>query len=318
MKKALVLLCVFMIALALPLFADDAITLPAGVLRTYLTAAYAFGNTGFDADGKSQDTGMDVTVVNLGAALEFGVNDWVSAGLRWAPGWNVYTKMDPDPLAFFGADSNMNGPFDLFIGAKIQVIGPKAPVPMDNVRLALTPGVKIPMPGADWEKQQENLPAGDPVTIQDADKHALAFGGDVSFDYVINEMFYVNVFGEYIQYLEIAEASDLFTYPDTYKLAYGYDIKLEAEPHFEMALGGGKLGVGVPFTYTMWPETEMEGTALTDSDGNLLTVGPSASYFFVIGPLPFEVKLGYTLPLMGKNTVAMGTAVFQLKSYLKF
>jgi len=34
--------------------------------------------------------------------------------------------------------------------------------------------------------------------------------------------------------------------------------------------------------------------------------------------IPTEIKVGYTLPLVGKNAYATNTVVVQLKTYLRF
>ncbi|HRY73031.1 MAG TPA: hypothetical protein P5165_07395 [Spirochaetia bacterium] len=319
MKKLFAVL--LLVALALPVFADDAQTLPAGVLRTYITTAYAFGDQGFNPDGDKVDA-MELKALNLGTAIEYGVNDWISAGIQWAPGWNVWSETDYALGA--GNTGLVNGIYDLFVGAKIQVVGSKAPISNDKVRFAVTPGVKIPLGGADFTKEYENILAGEDAIISDPDKHAWAVGGRASFDYVINEMFFANLFCEYIKYFEVKDALVSPTPAALEDLAkadyaYGYTLKLEAEPHFETPLGGGKLGIGVPVSYSMWPATEKDGVEMAAKpEGYSLSISPSASYFFMAGPLPLEVKLGYTLPLMGESTPAYNTAVFQLKSYLKF
>jgi hypothetical protein len=66
----------------------------------------------------------------------------------------------------------------------------------------------------------------------------------------------------------------------------------------------------------MTPETEVDGVGL-DNAGNILTVSPSAS-IFVMAFIPFELKAGYTLPILGTNKDAASTLVFQLKTFLKF
>ena len=324
MRKALVMLAVFMVALALPIFADDALVLPVGVLRTYITGAYGFGDKNYDADGKSQDgyvagaVDSKLTAINLGAAVEFGLTDWISPGVQWAPGYNVSSKIDGTGAPF---DLNANGSYDLKVGAKFQIVGPKSPVQSEKIRFALTPGVKIPIGGVDWEKQVENMAAGDAVTYMDPAKHAWAFGAQASADYVINEKFFVNLFMEYMKYLERKDAASSFPeymgLGETFSYDYGYSLTIEAEPHFGTKLGAGNFSAGLPLTYETWPDTKVNGTS-SDNKGYSFSVSPSVSYFFLLGPLPFEAKLGYTLPLAGENTSATNTIVFQFKSYLKF
>jgi hypothetical protein len=315
MKKAFVMLCVFMVSIALPLFADDALVLPKGVLRTYITAAYGYGDTYYDADGKKQDTD-EIKAINLGMAIEFGATDWISPGIQWAPGYNVWSE-------YGTGDANVNGAYDLKVGAKFQIIGPNAPVQSSNMRFAVVPGVKIPLPGADLEKELANLYAGKEGTIADPDKHAWAIGSQASFDYIVNEKFFVNLFCEYMKYLEMTDVEYIYVsggipYLATSDINYGYSLKLEVEPHFETPLGSGKLSATLPVTYEMWPETTYSGTG-ADNAGYSLKIAPSASYFFLAGALPLELKLGYTLPVAGENwATPTDQIVFQFKSYLKF
>ena len=330
MKKILILL--LLLAVGLLAFADDALVLPKGVLRTYVTGAYGFVKSAFDPDGNKVDAAdvlpapiyQGYKLFNLGGALEYGVTDWMSAAVQWAPGWNVWSEFD-DPLApILDDNARANGPFDIFAGAKIQVLGEKGLVTNDTIRVAFAPGVKIGIPYPDWQKQADNKVAGDPWIVKSVDKHAWGLGARAYFDYVLNKMFYFNLYSEFIYYLKTdVDNSDLWsTVPPLLVVAeveYGYDLTLEAEPHFEMMLGDGlRLGIGVPATLTMNPEEKRDGTAVADSDSYLFSVGPNISMFLIGFVIPMEFKVGYTLPLMGKNVDAVNTVVVQLKTYLKF
>ena len=102
------------------------------------------------------------------------------------------------------------------------------------------------------------------------------------------------------------------------EIEYGYDLTLEVEPHFEKMIADGfRLGIGVPATLTMSPETKEDGTG-QDDESYLLTVGPNVSLFLMNFFIPTELKVGYTLPLLGKNDDALNTIVFQVKTYMKF
>jgi len=332
MKK----ICVFVLlfAVALSTFADDALVLPKGVFRTYITGAFAFATQAFDLDGDKQDLDEEsIRIFNLGGAVEYGVTDWISAAVQWAPGWYLWSSFYEATAADAPLDTaTVNGPADIFAGAKIQLIGENAPVANQMFRLAFAPGVKIPLPSPDWQEEANDQAAGDPWKIFAADKHTLGVGGRAYFDYILNEMIYINLFGEFIYfpiaktyedvgYIEWATVQTLkglgFPYPEEYE--FGFDLTLEAEPHFEMMLTDGiRFGAGVPVTFFMTPEPKVDGTAQTDEDTYLLTVAPNVSLFLMKFPVPLEFKLGYTLPLLGKNELAANILVLQLKSYLKF
>ena len=140
-----------LLALTAAVFADDALVLPKGVLRTYFTGAYAFASQEWDDTGEKIElslSGFDsLSAINLGGAIEFGVIDWISAAVQWAPGWNVWsaTKNGTPPYDKL----QVNGPYNVFAGAKIQIIGPKAPVANEKIRLAAAAGVKIPVKAPD-------------------------------------------------------------------------------------------------------------------------------------------------------------------------
>jgi hypothetical protein len=324
MKKILVIM--LLMAVALLTFADDALVLPKGVLRTYITCAYGFATSAYDADGEKQDMSSGLytgyKIFNLGGAVEYGVTDWMSAAVQWAPGWNVWSQFD-DPAALLDDNSRLNGPFDVFAGAKIQVVGENGLVANEKFRIAFAPGVKVPLPDPDWQKQADNQSAGDPWNVRNVDKHALGIGARAYADYVINKMLYVNLYSEFIYYLKKdRDNTDLWPAGPLSvdaEVEYGYDLTLEAEPHFEMMFGDGlRLGIGVPATVSMNPAEKRDGVEVADSEGYLFSVSPSVSLFLMKFFIPTELKVGYTLPLLGKNSDAVNRVVFQLKTYMKF
>jgi hypothetical protein len=328
MKKILIIaLLVAVVALC---FADDALVLPKGVMRVYLTGAYAFANEGWDENGDKQDLtnalfgDISNRLFNIGGAVEFGVIDWISAAVQWAPGWNVWSSL---PNANVPADkATANGPADIFAGAKIQIIGENAPIANETLRLAVAPGVKIPLPGPDFSKEYTKaFVDGDKWIIETPDRHVLGAGGRAYFDYVVNKMIYVNLYSEFIYFLKTIKREDV-SFGDWYAVSlgapnsdvdFGYDLTLEAEPHFEMMLGGSRLGFGLPVTFNTSPDIKYNGTEQPDTASYLLSVSPNVSLFLMKFFLPTELKLGYTLPLVGKNADARNIILFQVKSYLR-
>jgi hypothetical protein len=336
MKKAL--LGLLILALVLPaVFADDALVMPAKVIRTYITGAYASISKAYDNDGKAQDLPLgikSISVINLGAAVEYGINDWITGAVQWAPGYNVYSKFDVS--APFDKAS-LAGAADIFVGAKIQIVGPKAPVQNESIRFALAPGVKVPLSKPDFAKEAAKV-GTDTFLMSPADKLSLGVGGRAYLDYILNEMFFFNLYSEFIYYptaVKFVDASLLDystvlglrggysdpTYDPSFK--YGYDLTLEFEPHFSTMISDGlQLSAGVPITYSMAPALSVSGDTHAGFGGqeasNILTLGPNASLFFQKTFLPIEIKAGYTLPLLGKNSNVTDTVVLQLKAYAKF
>ncbi len=322
MKKITLLALVCVLLAASFAFADDANVLPAGVGRFYVANTYAFANGSYDVDGELDeyaDGAGAFKVYNLGLALEYGINDWISAAAQWAPGVNLWNERD----AMAGlSETNLNGMADVFVGAKIQVVGENAPVQNSMVRLAIAPGVKIPLPGTDMQEQLETVMSGsgDPVTVAQTDKHLFALGARFYFDYIINKLFYMNLYSEFTYYPVEGDAQDIAPSPASdVKVAYGYQLVIEAEPHFDYMLDNGiRLSAGLPVTYVMTPNIKVDGDEVDDSATSVLKLAPSVSALLTKTPLPLEFKLGYSLPVLGVNTPATNALTFQAKAYFKF
>lgn len=331
MKKISLALCI--VAFALPLFADDALVLPARVVRFYSIGNYATISKSYDSEWKGQDIKNNMSILNLGAAVEYGINDWISGALQWAPGYNVYSKID-------GVDKGtLADAADLFVGAKVQLVGPRAPIQNETFRFAVAPGVKIPLSHPDWEKEYSNSSTKD-FLVQAADKHTLGIGGRAYFDYVINEMFFLNLYSQCILYPADVDLKDtgLHGYGSWYalhstgyapKLNYGYDLTFEFEPHYSSMLGDGlQISAGLPLTFTMSPKESLSGDTTVPSGYETyayvpngatrsLSIGPNVSLFFQKALLPIEVKAGYTFPLTGENTYATDVLLLEFKVYAK-
>jgi len=163
------------------------------------------------------------------------------------------------------------------------------------------------MPGADFDKQRENMMAGDPFIIADPDRHAFGMGGRVFFDYIINSDMFVNLYNETIYYFPREDVEYFGGVWDEVK--YGMDLTFEAEFHYAMAVAEAlKLNLGLPVRYVM----------NTEEDSNVFSLNPTVGVFFT-GKVPFEVSVAYNIPLMGKNIdFATNTLTFQIKNYFKF
>jgi len=298
MRKVLVFL--LLVAIAIPIFADDALVLPAGVLRLYVVPVYAMADKMYDNDGKAQDISLlgstaKLSLFNLGFAAEYGVTDWMSAAVQWTPGWYAWSDLALTPS--LPVNFNVNGYDDLFAGAKIQIVGEKGLVENKQFRFAVAPGVKIPMPDVDWEQQNANLAKLDDTTITSLAKHALGIGARGYFDYVIDEMFFVNLYTEYIY---LFERKNVETNPFSLTkedISWGYELTFEIEPHFQTMIADGiQFGAGLPLTYTTTPTQQVNGVDVPDSDTALLSIRPNVSVFFLKSPtsLSFLVRNPFT------------------------
>ena len=212
-----------LLALGSALFADDAKVMPKFVGRFYLVPTFSFANGEYDNDGKYQSFGGTAKVFNLGAALEFGITDWITGAVQWTPGWTAYSDISPAAPAGveslmpsiteallhtampgtdkpFKGDLTVNGVADLFVGAKIQIVGEKAPVQTNMFRFSVAPGLTIPLPGPDFSDEASNALKGDNAVFASMDKHVMGLGGRVYFDYIINEHFFINLYNETLVY----------------------------------------------------------------------------------------------------------------------
>jgi hypothetical protein len=325
MKKISIVLASLIAFATAAAFADDALVLPARVLRITTALSMASADQAYDMDGEAQDMDSAISATALGAAFEYGINDWITGAIQWAPGYVVASDIED-------TDAKLNGAYDIFVGAKLQVVGPKAPVANEQFRVAFAPGVKVPLAGADFEKEAEKAADGDEFIFQNPDKHVFGIGFRGYADYVVNKMFFVNLFTELIFYPAAAKYEDvsLTNYGtnafldamgmDTFdEVNYGYDFKFEVEPTFQYMMGDGlRFGASLPLTYTMTPDLEIDGETVKDSASSLFQVGPNVSVFFLKSPVPVEVKAQYFLPLSGVNETKFSTLALVAKVYLKF
>jgi hypothetical protein len=326
--------------IAVSVFADDALVLPAKVLRITTQMGFANADETYDADGEAQDSDNPIKLTVVGTAFEYGINDWITAAAQWAPGYIISSEVeDKDEMS-------LNDSYDIFAGAKFQLVGPKAPVVNEKFRAAIAAGVKIPVGGADFEKEAENFNAGDDYVAQNADNHILGIGFRGYADYVVNKMFFVNAYTAFYYYpgeinIEDAGLKEAIAMPqynaawDTYgagsslpgeppsKVSYGYDLIFELEPTFQYPLDEGlRLSTSLPLTYTTKP-----GLTTDDSDWDKklgydssysFKIGPNVSVFFLKSFIPIEVKAQYITVLSGENTSKLNTVNLLAKFYLKF
>jgi len=364
MKKVLIF-GLTLLLLGSALFAEDAKVMPMRMGRIYLAPSFAFGSKIFDDGGSRTDVGApEIMALNLGAALEFGAYNWITAAVQWAPGFNVWSDVEPpmplpinfppsplNPSDFSTSSVRSLDKGDIIIGAKMQILGDAGPLKSDRFRLALGPGIKVPLRGPDYKEQLANAVAGDLVTPANFDYHVFGFGLRTYFDYIINEYFFIGLYNEFLYYpqkKDLAKAgySEYFILNSLNNMflggavldgevSYGYDLTFELEPSFSKMIVPGKviLNAGLPLTYKTTPGKSYEfsakgvmaDAALTQiksliEDGeqtHQLTLKPGASLFFIGWKVPFEFKLSYFAPLWGMNSGATHTVSLQIRMYFK-
>ncbi|MDR0585923.1 MAG: hypothetical protein LBG26_01655 [Treponema sp.] len=348
--KKLLLFTLILILAAGAVFGDDAKTMPKMVGRLWLAPTFAFAPGGYDTDGDYDSYGSgegSLKMFNLGFALEYGIIDWITAAIQWAPGVTVWSEMDNAQLKAGGSSVNANGVADLFVGAKVQIAGENAPLKTDRLRFAIGPGVKIPLPGQDFKDQLTNSATGDDVTAGNVDNHVFGAGARVYFDYIFNEHFFINVYNETIFYpvkqdiknVGIKEYGALVTLKQggfipvnaDADVDYGYDLTFEVEPVYSTPLGdsGVTLTAGLPINYKFTPghsysvsndngtntlATTLKGLDEADPT-HMLKVKPNVSFFFTKWFLPTDIGITYGLPVWGKNSAARHEITLKVKLY---
>jgi len=329
MKKALIVAA--LLACALAVFADDGTVLPAGVFRARVIPAYAWLPGSYDNNGKytaysdSTSPTSTATIPGVGFALEYGVNDWVTAGLQWAPGIIFGSDLPSGTSTSY----NMNGLADLFAGVMVQIVGPKAPVTSNVIRFDLTPGVKIPLGGVDFSKQ-----TGSTITVADPDKQTLGLGGRAYLDYVFSDSFFLDLYSQFIYYPNTVSLKDssyygYLVYAGTGqdpKVDYGYDLRIEIDPHYSTQLTDGlTLSANCAFRYDGTPDLTYDGkttfvygpVSLSSPHTSLFSANPSVSLFLTKTFMPLEFTLDYGQPIAGTNTSATYSLDLQVKAYFK-
>jgi hypothetical protein len=316
--RKIALALVLLLAVSLLALADDGTVLPAGVFRARVIPAYGWMPGAYDNNGNytafSSSTMIPysaITTPNLGFSLEYGVNDWVTVGLQWAPGLTFASSIPAPPG--FPVSFNVNGASDLFAGVMVQIVGPKAPVASDVIRFDLAPGVKIPLGLVDLYTQ-----TGTAITYSPPDIPAFGIGGRAYLDYVFNKSFFLDLYAQFIDYPIGTDVKYLTADDSGYDVGYGYTLRIELDPHYSIPLSDGLiLSANCAFRYDATPDLTFAGTTAPDTHTSLFSANPSVAVFFTKFVVPIELQLDYGQPITGINTYASYSLDLQVKVYFK-
>ena len=344
--KKVVTFGLVLLLLAPAIFADDAKVMPKLVGRLVIAPNFTLVPGAYDDDKKLQKFDDSLKILNLGFALEFGIINWITAAVQWAPGWTPWSDISPaTPIS----NANTNGVADLFIGAKIQIIGENAPVKKSNIRFAVAPGVLIPLPGFDMKDEFPNMMADKKTTMSNMDNHVWGVGGRFYFDYIVNKNFFINFFNESLFYVSKGDLNEKdFTFNGVKavgagafdgvkgEIDYKYKLTFEIEPVFSIPFGEKLIFMaGLPVNYKFSPAPEYSISGLSEplltmfktglaqrlnldpGNSHTLSINPNIT-FFLTTKLPMEFKLQYNLPVWGMNAQAKHTFMFQYKLYFAF
>ncbi|MHA7880608.1 MAG: hypothetical protein ACX931_12500 [Saccharospirillum sp.] len=311
LKKAIAL--PLLAGLAIPALADDAKVLPEGVLRTTLAPSLTSFDEKFDGDGEREDT-VETSITTLSLALEYGINDWITGGLQWAPGFRVAGEVKDHPL--YDDRLDITGANDLFAGAKFQLLGTSGLSQSDTMRFAITPGIKVPLSSYDAQEEGTNAATGEDFKPGRVDRSAWGLGNRLSFDYLVTPDFFINFYNQTSIFLDTEQ--DYSPGVADAEVEYGPELIFEIEPNYSTVVGNGvQLSMGLPVRYTSTGETVVNGSTEVEEKWKL-ELSPSIGVFFTQSPLPVELKLGYTTALAGENENAANTVTLQVRNFLRF
>jgi hypothetical protein len=322
MRKLLVI--ALLAALLIPVFADDGTVLPTGVFRARVIPAYGWIPGIYDNNGNyTAGSAGTATIPNLGFALEYGINDWITLGFQWAPGITFASNIPTGTSTTY----NMNGLSDMFAGVIFQIVGPKAPVVSNVIRFDLAPGVTIPFGHTDFSAQ-----TGSTLTVVNPDVPTLGIGGRTYLDYIFSPNFFLDLYSQFIYYPGTMAFKD--TSYQNYQVylgslgtlnpnvSYGYSLRIELDPHYSVDLSDAiTLSANCAFRYDGTPDFTYSGGTPPSTYQTLHTAlfsaNPMVSVFFTKFVVPLELELDYGQPLYGINTAAAYSLDLQAKVYFK-
>jgi hypothetical protein len=339
MKRFLLAVCLSIAITGPSVRADDALVLPAGAWRFYLVPTWTTVHASYDAHGERQrippGSGR-IESFNLGYALEYGVNNWLSAGFQWSPGTTLSSSFDypaPDPMRRDKA--RLNDAFDALAGFKVQLVGSTVRDPRratglfqsDALRMAFAFGVKFPLTAIDWSREAANLANGRTYLVQAADRHLVAPILSLHVDFVVlkngRSEFFVNLYSQYIPYLSKAKYRETGLAPylnpamADVKIDYGYDVLIEVDPRYETWVipRALRLGVYLPVRRKGAPATELDGVG-QNNESYRATFSPTLDLFALISGVPLELRIGYQHTFAGRNAPLANTVVILFRAIL--
>jgi hypothetical protein len=279
----------------LPLHADDAIMPEQHVLELTLPFGFGIANQYWNS-GSKWENASGPRIASTGLEMEYGAVSWLSAFARWAPGFNMFSKMDGENYGRFN---------DIVLGLRGGILGPGSPLAAlqtEDMRLTTALQIKTPLPS-----RKES--AGE------TDLHLWGTGLKVSWDYIFVPQFYLNAAAEAFYYpRQRAENPDL---GGDGRIELPMDVKFELEPRGVFAVGDGSLvlSAGIPFTCQVYAESKFDGANL-ENERRVFSIGAFFGTAFMT-EVPFDLKLLYAAPVAGRNGFAFHTVTLSGTVYLR-
>jgi hypothetical protein len=263
-----------LLVLGSPAFGEEAELVPERDLRITLSPA-----AGIQIGEWEKLTGGKTTLFNIGAGLEYGVRDWVSAQVLWLPGVNVWSTMEDDMR--YGYFS------DMFLGGKVGILGSRALIKRDDMRLSAAVGIRAPFPSKDGADRE-------------GDHHLWGTALRIYYDYIFTRLFYLNGYAEGVYYPEQMAHTPNFSEG---AVDHPLDFTVELEPRFryELPAAGMELHWGMPLKYRMAPWINREGIDFEQEMMHRFSLGVFFRVAFVGMDFPFDIAVRYEAPAAGMN-----------------
>ena len=258
-------------------FAEEAALVSDHALRITLVPSFGYQIQEWEWEGGVSSE--KVMLASVGIGLEYGPADWINFQLFWIQGYNVYSEI---------ADGDYGSMTDLFLGVKIGLWGESALIQSEKIRFSFAPGIKVPLGGFNTVDQAD--------TVREPDQHLWGSALRLYIDYVINPLFFVNVYLEGIYYPK------QWTYNPAYKthlVNHLVDITPEIEVHFRYPLQNKNIALKAGLSASFFIAPIMNSN---DDDATSQYRFCGGAYFGAeFGP-SFDLMVSYLFPVAGKNT----------------
>jgi hypothetical protein len=251
-----------------PLSADTAEAPPQGVLRidTALSAASAL-----DAWGAATE---NLQFIALGLGAEYGVLPWASLAVLWQPGALLAAYSPAVPAGSLS---------DLRFSLRFGLLGERALVKFNVLRLAVLAGLKAPLPSG-----------GD--TVWEPDTRLWGALAGFSLDYLPFRSFQVNLSGATLFNPEQATGNPAFSDQTVF---HPLDIRCELEPRLNF-LSPTSVVLTLPLVYEYSLPSRVRDRVV-DDEQHSLSLGLGYTLAIRDFSLPFDVGMKFLAPVYGVN-----------------
>ncbi|MDR1147057.1 MAG: hypothetical protein LBK66_00340 [Spirochaetaceae bacterium] len=291
-SRIVILLLAALAAGSAAVYGEDAAVLSAGTLRFDVATDIGFVRKAWDGESRKVDA-PDAMIIGAAPGIAYGFADWFTAAFDWSPGVTDTDLTSIDIASDGDGEAEIyEGLSDFSLRAQFQIIGKNTPVVSERFRLRLAPGMVIPFPGI---SDQDSL-----------GNHAWGAGADASFDALMFDNFFVNLFGE-VYWFPVDNQSGT---------NHDWEFALEAGPHYAVSIGSVGLAFALPISWEMSlgnDESILNGGA----SSHLLALHPTIE-LKLTRPLKINMRFEYTLPLYGKNNYAAHTITIKAPVYFNF